>query len=623
MNRYIALCCCLVGISSNVQSQTKTCTFNFTNNTGETLTRALTDPTYSSEDYSITSNLPVDWRNGETYTLTFEAHLDAYALLTLATASIPTIDFYYSGLTGGPYGLKLAVFADFASDGQPSASASKCMISDKSREDETSPVDFCKGADKNGDPLFCVETGGGGLDVSIGYGVDFLQYDHNYDPSDEGSSGDSNPTTATELPNPATLLPIRILPQSDPDACVTSSDMPFSFDVFVRPLDYDPGAGQIPALRSWQYAPDIGSFYMGNAGYSLDYCLGATHLAAGAEVRTDKCSQQQAKKWLFAANGQIQSQENTNLCLTRESNDKLRLRSCSDTNSDEKWQLELNAGSMLQSIHPASHTGKCLYAGGWEKDVTSNVDLRSCSENEGQKWFFDGTALRLSYRPNKCLDLDHSQTANGTNIQLWNCNGTDAQRWIYDVANQMIRSRIDTSKCLDRVNGRTADGTNIQLYDCVYGNTKPNQQWTIDGVPATMPDTTARNQRIHLVLDRDKCVAARGGSTDNGTNIRLRSCGRLEAQYFIFDGRQIKMQKDTSKCIDLYHSNKDKGTNIQIYDCNGTKAQQWIYDGLTRAFRSAVDLDKCMDLENSQTDDNTNIRIWNCNDTDAQRFEIY
>ncbi|MCB0535668.1 MAG: ricin-type beta-trefoil lectin domain protein, partial [Saprospiraceae bacterium] len=277
--------------------------------------------------------------------------------------------------------------------------------------------------------------------------------------------------------------------------------------------------------------------------------------------------------------------------------------------------------SPFKTIQLAKDQTKCIDLTNGNTARGTNIQLVQCKENPAQQWVIRGATVRLAENVNKCIDLTSSNTADGTNIQLWDCNGTDAQNWIYDVANRMIRSKIDFSKCIDLVNGNTTGGTNIQLYDCVYGNTKPNQQWIVDGVPSAMP--TATNQQIHVAAVPNKCLDISNYNTANGTNIQLSECKDHPAQYFTFDGRTIKVQAHPDKCLDLTQSEASKGNNIQLWDCNGTDAQNWIYDGFAKAFRSAIDINKCLDVTESNFSNATNIQLWDCNGTDAQQFEIY
>lgn len=268
------------------------------------------------------------------------------------------------------------------------------------------------------------------------------------------------------------------------------------------------------------------------------------------------------------------------------------------------------------AIHLADLPAKCLDLMWSDTNSGSLAQLHSCNNGRvGQAWIPNGSALLLASDINKCLDLKSSNTADGTTIQLWDCNGTDAQNWIFDVGTQAIRSAIDFNKCVDLKNDNIADGE-IQLFSCDESHIR---KWTIDGMPSTLSGT---NLNIRLLRAPDKCVAATGGRTDNGTNVRLHRCNQTDGQFFTFDGRQIKMQIAPNKCVDLAKSQTNNGNNIQIYDCNGTKAQEWIYDGFTKTFRSAIAVDKCLDLDHSRIADGTNIQIWDCNGSAAQQFLI-
>ncbi|MFD3540246.1 ricin-type beta-trefoil lectin domain protein [Streptomyces sp. NPDC058662] len=105
---------------------------------------------------------------------------------------------------------------------------------------------------------------------------------------------------------------------------------------------------------------------------------------------------------------------------------------------------------------------------------------------------------------NKCLDVDNSQTADGTKIQLWTCNGTDAQRWT--VAGDTVKA---LGKCLDVSGGGSADGTKVQLWTC---NGTSAQKW------AGQADGTLRNPQS------GKCLDASGGIWNDGTPIHIWTC---------------------------------------------------------------------------------------------------
>ncbi|WP_432123489.1 ThuA domain-containing protein [Streptomyces sp. S1] len=105
----------------------------------------------------------------------------------------------------------------------------------------------------------------------------------------------------------------------------------------------------------------------------------------------------------------------------------------------------------------------------------------------------------------KCLDVDDSQTADGTKIQLWTCNGTGAQKWT--VADDGTVKAL--GKCLDVSGGGSADGTKVQLWTC---NGTGAQKW------AAQADGTVRNPQS------GKCLDASGGVWNDGTAVHLWTC---------------------------------------------------------------------------------------------------
>ncbi|MFE6856796.1 ricin-type beta-trefoil lectin domain protein, partial [Streptomyces sp. NPDC057674] len=105
----------------------------------------------------------------------------------------------------------------------------------------------------------------------------------------------------------------------------------------------------------------------------------------------------------------------------------------------------------------------------------------------------------------KCLDVDDSQTADGTKIQLWTCNGTAAQRWT--VSGDGTAKVL--GKCLDVSNGGSADGTKVQLWTC---NGTGAQKWE------PQANGTLRNPQS------GKCLDASGGVWNDGTAVHLWTC---------------------------------------------------------------------------------------------------
>jgi hypothetical protein len=106
----------------------------------------------------------------------------------------------------------------------------------------------------------------------------------------------------------------------------------------------------------------------------------------------------------------------------------------------------------------------------------------------------------------RCVDINNSTTANGTQAQLWDCNGGANQRWTYTASKQLM---VYGNKCLDASGQGTSNGTPTVIWDC---NGQANQQWNLNS------DGTITGVQSGLCLD------ASGLGTANGTKIQLWSC---------------------------------------------------------------------------------------------------
>ncbi|MFJ3162186.1 non-reducing end alpha-L-arabinofuranosidase family hydrolase [Streptomyces kanasensis] len=117
-----------------------------------------------------------------------------------------------------------------------------------------------------------------------------------------------------------------------------------------------------------------------------------------------------------------------------------------------------------------------------------------------------GTGEIKGVASGRCIDIDGSTTANGTQAQLWDCNGQANQRWTHTPGKQLM---IYGNKCLGaRANG-TGNGTAVVIGDCDGG---AGQQWNVN------TDGTITGVKSGLCLD------AVGAGTANRTRIQLHSC---------------------------------------------------------------------------------------------------
>lgn len=116
--------------------------------------------------------------------------------------------------------------------------------------------------------------------------------------------------------------------------------------------------------------------------------------------------------------------------------------------------------------------GKCLDVDNSQTADGTKVHLWTCNSTAAQRWTVaaDSTVKALG----KCLDVSGGGSADGTRIQLWTCNGTGAQKW-EPQANGTVRNP-QSGKCLDASGGVWNDGTAVHLWTC---HTGPNQKWTL------------------------------------------------------------------------------------------------------------------------------------------------
>jgi alpha-galactosidase len=143
-------------------------------------------------------------------------------------------------------------------------------------------------------------------------------------------------------------------------------------------------------------------------------------------------------------------------------------------------------GTISASV-PAHGTAVYRVSGGGTTEPPTPSTFRLRSESAG-----------------RCLDLDNSNTANGTGTLIWDCHNN---------ANQQITQSGQTlrilGKCLD-VPLDAVDGARVQIWDCNGGT---NQQWTFNG-----------NGTVSNVRSPSLCMDVDNGGTANGTAVILWSC---------------------------------------------------------------------------------------------------
>lgn len=77
----------------------------------------------------------------------------------------------------------------------------------------------------------------------------------------------------------------------------------------------------------------------------------------------------------------------------------------------------------------------------------------------------------------RCLDDNHSSTANGAKVDLYYCNNTKAQQWTLEPDGTVRNAAAGPAMCLDDT-AWGGQGTRQELYTCNGG---ANQQWSYSG----------------------------------------------------------------------------------------------------------------------------------------------
>ncbi|MFB7407118.1 lectin [Streptomyces sp. NPDC056202] len=141
--------------------------------------------------------------------------------------------------------------------------------------------------------------------------------------------------------------------------------------------------------------------------------------------------------------------------------------------STEAWYtLNQLPGTSARTGEVKGVGGTCLDVDDSQTADGTKIQLWTCNGTAAQRWTVsgDGTAKVLG----KCLDVSNGGSADGTKVQLWTCNGTAAQKW-EPQANGTLRNP-QSGKCLDASGGVWNDGTAVHLWTC---HTGPNQKWTL------------------------------------------------------------------------------------------------------------------------------------------------
>ncbi|CAE8629126.1 unnamed protein product [Polarella glacialis] len=118
---------------------------------------------------------------------------------------------------------------------------------------------------------------------------------------------------------------------------------------------------------------------------------------------------------------------------------------------------------------------------------------------------------------------------------------------------------------------------------------------------------------IHLASDPSFCLDITGGSTANGTPVRLSACVNSPSQQFLMmndSTAQIRWASHPEKCLDVAGGQNANGASIEIWDCQtpvSRNMQFLLPDSGIGQVRWATHLHMCLDVGSGGS-----MRLWSC-----------
>ncbi|MEU9919151.1 ricin-type beta-trefoil lectin domain protein [Streptomyces sp. NPDC051001] len=199
------------------------------------------------------------------------------------------------------------------------------------------------------------------------------------------------------------------------------------------------------------------------------------------------------------------------------------------------WNSEgrlATAGALKADAGPITGlAGKCIDVQGSQTADGTPIQLYTCTGSNAQKWERTGDVLKAF---GKCA------AANGTQVQLAVCDGSQAQKFIQRTDDASLYHPA-SGKCLDVPSSNSADGTDLQLYTC---NGSGAQRWTPSATTTYLYDA-----------DGELLIRRASGDGDTvlylgGTEVRLTTKGTAKTlsgtRYYTANGQTIAVRTTIS-----------------------------------------------------------------------------
>ena len=259
---------------------------------------------------------------------------------------------------------------------------------------------------------------------------------------------------------------------------------------------------------------------------------------------------------------------------------KFKLKKINNYPVDDQPNVEQNLNSGIYTITTDLDANKVVEVANGYSYNNVNIQLYASNNTNSQKWYItkgDDGYYTIRSGLNSSLYMSNDSNVSGSNI----LTSIKETKWIIDYIgdNKFYIISKDTGLYLNVNNSNTANGTKINLLTKNESNAQKFSfiSTEIDENSKTFSDGY---YTINSKLDNNKVIDVNNGSKNNGTNIQLYSSNNSNAQiwYLKHTGNgyySITSAMNTNTSLELANGYTTSGTNIQLYKSNNSDAQFW------------------------------------------------
>ena len=276
----------------------------------------------------------------------------------------------------------------------------------------------------------------------------------------------------------------------------------------------------------------------------------------------------------------------------------------------------------FSTISSSASSSAVLDVAGGSASDGANVQLYGSNKSIAQKWKVAKVADRDNTYTVETLVSGKVLTADEDgNVCVRSFDNSDDQLWTAQIDKGGVNFvNVATGKVLDAVGGSTSNGTNIRMYGF---NGTAAQSFKLSACPLVDSGTYT----IAASSNRSKVLDVASGSRSNGANVQLWSSNGSGAQKWNVsvnsDGTVSIQNCRSKKYLDVLNAQGASGANVQQWQGNGSSAQRWRVDyvgGGSFVIRSALNDSLVLDVNGGALNDGANIQIYAANGSDAQGF---